>query len=345
MTRIAGSNAEGGSNRLLEVIKAQTEIARLGMDLGAVMAAVARRAQQLAGAAGSVIELAENDEMVYRGAAGIAAPQLGLRLKRVGSLSGLCVEQGKPLRCDDSETDPRVDRQACRAVGLRSMVVVPLKHLDTTVGVLKVISGDAAAFDEMDLETLGLMSDLVAAAMYHAARHATDELFHRATHDALTGLANRALFFDRLRQGLVQAERDALPLGILNLDMDGLKPINDRLGHRAGDAAIREVAARIKDASRQADTVARLGGDEFGVIMPGVADRDAAARHGQRLAEHIGKPFEFERQPLQLSASVGFAIFPDDGREPDVLIERADQSMYQVKRTRQSRAAGSQPAA
>jgi diguanylate cyclase (GGDEF)-like protein len=325
------------SDRLLEVIKAQTEISSLGPDLGAVMALVVDRARQLTAAAGAVIEMAEGEQMVYRAAAGTTAAQLGLRLQRVGSLSGLCVEQGQPLRCDDSELDPRVDLLACRKVGLRSMIVVPLKHHDTVVGVLKVLSPAPAAFDEADLHLLGLMSGLVAATMYHCARYATDELFHRATHDPLTGLANRALFFDRLRLALAQAQRDDGHIGILNLDMDGLKPINDSIGHRAGDAAIKEVAARITQASRQSDTVARLGGDEFGVILPQVDSRQGVIRQSVRVAELIGRPFNFEQHALSLSASVGLAVFPEDGGEPDALLEKADQSMYAIKRTRQSR--------
>src|SRR5579885_932165 len=134
------------SERLLQVIKIQAEIAELGMDLGAVMALVAQRTQSLTHATGAVVELAEGQYMVYRAACGLAERQLGLRLKREGSLSGLCVAEGRPLRCDDSETDSRVNREACRIVGLRSMVAVPLKHVDHVVGVLKVMAPQVSAF-------------------------------------------------------------------------------------------------------------------------------------------------------------------------------------------------------
>jgi len=321
---------------LLEIIKIQTEIAKMGLDLAGVMELVAQRTQPLTGAAGAVVELAEGDEMVYRAASGITESQLGLRLKRSSSLSGRCMAEREILRCDDAETDDRVDRDACRKVGLHSMLVVPLNHLDDTVGVLKVVSPAIGAFSEADMQTLGLMAELIAAAMFHAARHETNELYFRATHDALTGLANRALFYDRLRQNLAQAQRHAERVGILNLDMDGLKPINDRYGHRAGDSALKEVASRIRDESRRSDTIARLGGDEFGVILSRVADRAGAEQQASRLASKITMPFQFEHHPLTLSASVGVAIFPDDGTDVEALLEKADQSMYQVKRTRQS---------
>jgi putative methionine-R-sulfoxide reductase with GAF domain len=215
--------SEPTAAQLLAVIRIQNEIARSGLDLGDVMASVAQEAQALTGAAGAIVELVDGDEMVYRAVVGSADGQLGLRLSRTNSLSGRCVAETQALRCDDAESDPRVDREACLKVGLRSMVVVPLVHSDSAVGVLKVLSPAPAAFSEGDIKILSLMSDLIAAAMFHAARYGTDELFRRATRDGLTGLANRAFFFDRLRHCIAQARRKAHRLGILLLDMDGLK--------------------------------------------------------------------------------------------------------------------------
>ncbi|WP_247878215.1 sensor domain-containing diguanylate cyclase [Azospirillum sp. TSO22-1] len=319
---------------LMEIIRTQTAIAGFGLDLGGVMGFVSERVQALTGATGAMVELAEGEDMVYRAASGMAGGQLGLRLKRAGSLSGLCVEQGAILRCDDSDADARVDREACRRVGLRSMVVAPLVHNGSAVGALKIASPVPAAFTDRDIRVLELMSGLIAAAMFNAVQHETSELYHRATHDALTGLANRALFYDRLRQNLALAGRQSSLIGVLNVDMDGLKAINDQHGHRAGDAAIREAAARIRATLRQSDTAARLGGDEFGVILYGVQDRDSAASKAERIAAEIRQPFAFEDRALPLDASVGVAVFPHDGEEMDALIEKADQSMYAVKRTR-----------
>ncbi|MFT4113575.1 diguanylate cyclase domain-containing protein [Silvibacterium sp.] len=321
---------------LKEVIRTQTEIARLGLDLGAVMSLVADRVQNLTEASGAIVELAEGSDMVYRAATGIAGSHLGLRLGREGSLSGLCVAQGQVLRCDDSETDDRVDRAACRRVGLRSLVVAPLDYDGTTVGVLKIAGVDANAFDEKDVAILGMMCDLIAAAMFHAARSEASELYYRATHDALTGLANRALFYDRLRQRLAQARRQGSGIGVLNLDMDCLKQINDRYGHRAGDSAIRETAQRIRNTSREADTVARLGGDEFGVILSEIRDRDSVLEAVHRISSTIVQPFQFEDHDLNLNASIGTAVYPEDSSEIDGLIEAADQAMYAAKRTRKA---------
>ncbi|MGV2289862.1 sensor domain-containing diguanylate cyclase [Trinickia sp. YCB016] len=329
-------NTLPSSETLLEIVRTQTEIAKLGLDLGGVMAFVAERVQKLTHAKGAVVELAEGDDMVYRAAAGNLAGQLGLRLSRAGSLSGLCVEKGTILRCDDSELDPRVDREACRTVGLRSMIVTPLKHLDTTVGVLKVVAPEVSAFTDDDIRALELMSELIAAAMFHAARHETSELYLQATHDALTGLPNRALFYDRLRQAVHVALRGSATLGILNLDMDGLKPINDRYGHRAGDAAICEAARRMSQSARRADTVARVGGDEFAMILHGISGRGDAELQSRRLTENVREPFEFEGQTLDLDVSVGIAILPDDGTDMTALMDQADRAMYEVKRARKA---------
>jgi len=322
------------TNRLLGVIETQTEIVRLGSDLAGVMSLVAGRALALTHAVGAVVELAEGDDMVYRATAGIADPHLGLRLARNHSLSGLCVEEHRLLRCDDSETDPRVDREACRYVGLRSMVVVPLNYHDEVVGVLKVMGAEPSAFDDEDVRVLGLMADLVAAAMFHAARHESGELFHRATHDPLTGLPNRALFFERLRNLMAMTERKQRRFGVMSLDMDCLKPINDTFGHRAGDAAICEMGTRVRSCVRAADTVARLGGDEFGVIVSQVEDRDGLISLARRMEEKVGAVFEFEQHPITLRTSIGVALYPDDGCTLEALLEAADQAMYAQKRSK-----------
>jgi diguanylate cyclase (GGDEF)-like protein len=281
-----------------------------------------------------VIELAEDEDMVYRAASGLAAGQLGLRLKRASSLSGRCVMSGEILRCTDTETDERVDRAACRRMNIRSMLVIPLRHEDTTVGVLKVMSKAVAAFNDADEAVLGLLADVLGADMFMAATYAAQDLYHRATHDEMTGAANRALFFDRLRSDLTRAARDGSEFGLLMIDMDGLKAINDNYGHRAGDAAICEVARRASNALRKSDTIARLGGDEFGVILQPTNGMSYLAEGVERLRAAISEPFQFETNWLPLGVSIGAAIAPKDGSTLEALMECADKAMYQNKRER-----------
>lgn len=328
----SGQQVQADSSVLMEIIRTQAEIAKFGLDLGNLMEFIANRVKDMTQAGAAIIEVAEGEEMVYRAASGTARPELGLRLRRKGSLSGLCVDSGQILSCDDAETDDRVDREACRKVGLRSMVVAPLIHNGTPVGALKIASPIVAKFGAEDIQILELMSDLIAAAMFHAARYETDALYYRATHDALTGLANRAFFYDILRQALAGARRQQTNLGVLFVDLDGLKQINDKIGHRAGDAAICEAALRMTRASRESDTVARLGGDEFGLIVKDVGGRGGLVGQAARIGAEIRQSFAFEGQAVPLKASIGHALFPEDGTEVGALIEIADQAMYQMKR-------------
>ncbi|HRE17272.1 MAG TPA: sensor domain-containing diguanylate cyclase [Rhodocyclaceae bacterium] len=320
--------------QLMQIIKIQTEIAKLGLDLGGVMQYVAEQTLPLIAADGSVIELAEDGEMVYRAAAGIAKDQLGLRLKIATSLSGLCVMTGETLSCNDSETDPRVDRLACQKIGLRSMIVMPLKHGGVTVGVLKAMSAKPNGFQQEDMTLLGMLSEVVAAAMYFSVKYDSDNLFIKATHDGMTGLANRALFMDRLRNVVARTSREQRPSGVLMIDMDGLKQINDTHGHRIGDAVIIEFSDRIRKATRDTDTAARLGGDEFGIILSPLENADGIDSAVRRIDSQIAPPFVFENRQYQLKASIGSALAPEDGAEPDKLLEVADQRMYAVKQSR-----------
>lgn len=320
------------NERLMAVIAAQAEIARLGLDLGGVMGLVADRTLTLLDADGAVIELAEGEDMVYRAAAGIAARSLGTRVGRRSSLSGLCVEQGELLRCVDSDTDPRVDREACRRVGLRSMLVLPLLHDEHVVGVLKAMSSQAGKFSDEDATVLALVGDAVAAAMYHATRHAASDLFHLATHDPLTDLPNRALFADRLNSAVAGANRQGVPVGALMVDLDDFKPINDTFGHACGDAVLTEFANRLRTCARASDTVARIGGDEFAVVlvpMGSVEDMGLAIARYQAV---LAPDYHFRDQTFPLRVSFGGALAPAEARTASDLLALADERMYAAKR-------------
>ena len=157
-SRLKVRDSYEAGDRLSAVVNLQYEIAAGGTDIDRLMHLVVVRAEKLTKATGAVIEMAEGDDMVYRSASGAAMTQLGLRLKREHSLTGKSVETGEILVCEDALTDPRVDREACIRVGLRSMVVMPLRHSNTVVGVLKVYSSRPNAFQARHVATLELMS-------------------------------------------------------------------------------------------------------------------------------------------------------------------------------------------
>jgi diguanylate cyclase (GGDEF)-like protein len=270
-------------SRLRAIIRTQTEIAATDLDLKATMQLIAERGQELTRASAGVIELAEGDEMVYTVTTGEATPYLGTRLAVDSSLSGLCVREGRVLRSDETTGDPRVDTEACRRVNANSMICVPLVHQEETVGVLKVYSPQANHFDDADVETLELLSELIAAHMSHASLYEVES--HDNRHDALTGLGNRRAFEERLPVEAARASRSEHPLSLCLLDLDGFKRVNDRLGHPAGDKVLRAVA-RVLDASRVADDCFRIGGDEFAVVMPETSLEEAAVA-AERIAARV----------------------------------------------------------
>jgi diguanylate cyclase (GGDEF)-like protein/PAS domain S-box-containing protein len=157
-------------------------------------------------------------------------------------------------------------------------------------------------------------------------------LQQQATHDMLTGLPNRRLFIDRLEQALAHARRFGGRVGMLFIDLDGFKSINDRFGHQAGDEALVLIANRIKLLLREVDSAARLGGDEFGIVLPDVALLEDVTLVGEKVLQEVRQPFIMRAVSCTLGASIGVAAYPDHGETADELISRADKAMYQVKK-------------
>jgi diguanylate cyclase (GGDEF)-like protein len=149
--------------------------------------------------------------------------------------------------------------------------------------------------------------------------------------DAVTGLANRNLFENRLGHAIAVAQRSRRSLALLLLDLNRFKSVNDAYGHHTGDAVLRELAIRLRRALRQADTVARVGGDEFAVILETGAMPDNALQVGERIVAAFSAPIGFNDARLELGVSVGIAICPDDASDADALMRRADTAMYRAK--------------
>lgn len=157
-----------------------------------------------------------------------------------------------------------------------------------------------------------------------------------AYHDPLTGLANRALYYDRLTHALALAHRERRKVGLLVLDLDGFKPINDRYGHQAGDELLCRIADRLRNFVRESDTVARLGGDEFTIVLSSITDRRDAEEGARRVAALVEAPCALAQGAATLGASIGLAVFPDDARDPDELGRIADERMYAAKARRKA---------
>lgn len=159
------------------------------------------------------------------------------------------------------------------------------------------------------------------------AYRAREEITHLAHHDPLTGLANRLLFHTELEKGIASGEQTAT----LFLDLDHFKEVNDTLGHPAGDALLRQLADRLRACVRDFDTVGRIGGDEFAVILPGITARSEATSLAERILDDVRKPYLIDGQMVHVGASIGIAISPADGVDPDDIFRKADIALYCAK--------------
>ncbi|HEX9983494.1 MAG TPA: EAL domain-containing protein [Thermoanaerobaculia bacterium] len=164
-----------------------------------------------------------------------------------------------------------------------------------------------------------------------AAKHQVVQLRHQAMHDALTGLPNRALLFDRLEQGIENARQQKAWLALMLMDLDRFKEVNDTFGHQFGDALLKQVAFRIQNQLEPDDLVARLGGDEFAVVLPGIPDASSVALAARRLLNTLEQPFVVDGQVLEVGASIGIAMFPTHATDARTMLRRADVAMYAAK--------------
>jgi diguanylate cyclase (GGDEF)-like protein/PAS domain S-box-containing protein len=159
----------------------------------------------------------------------------------------------------------------------------------------------------------------------------SEQIRHLAYHDALTGLPNRLLLEDRLKQSMAAARREEVQVGLMFIDLDRFKEVNDTLGHSIGDKLLEDVALRLGHGIRDADTVARLGGDEFVILLPKLNARADIARLAEKLISSLMETILIAGHPIRIGASIGIALFPDDGSTPDELMHSADAAMYAAK--------------
>lgn len=160
---------------------------------------------------------------------------------------------------------------------------------------------------------------------------AEKQMFRLAHFDRLTGLPNRSALETHLEQAIEQARRQHHHFALMFLDLDKFKPVNDTLGHQAGDELLRHVAKRLKHSMRANDVVGRRGGDEFVIITGALGNDDDALKIARKVIQILNKPFNIQGQSVQIGASVGIALYPDNGQTAEALLARADKAMYSVK--------------
>jgi diguanylate cyclase (GGDEF)-like protein len=231
-----------------------------------------------------------------------------------------------------------------------SIIFLPLVIDDRSIGLVTVQSTTRSALNSRHLVLVETLAPYVAIAVENSLIHEkldamnrsirgekeelekeTATITHLANHDPLTGLPNRRLLFELLQKTFEIARRSGTKVGVLYIDLDNFKPINDRFGHFAGDHALVAVAERLKAMLRASDTVARVGGDEFVAVLGSAKGRDDVAAAAQKILDECAEPFSIEGHPYKVSLSMGIAIYPDDGDTIERIVSAADAAMYRIK--------------
>jgi diguanylate cyclase (GGDEF)-like protein len=223
-------------------------------------------------------------------------------------------------------------------MGLRCYLALPLLSAQGPVGM--IMCGDRSATrdwssrDRLLAEQLSVEGALIvdSAEMRQAAQAHVAQLSHQAFHDSLTGLPNRSHLLERAEEAVQLAAVTGTRTALLLLDLNGFKQVNDTAGHQAGDLLLQRVAQRLLGSVRDNDVVARLGGDEFAILLTRDPDAAAAGRVAERIVDRLREPFQIDGKPVQVGASIGVALFPDDAGEYDALMRAADTAMYEAKR-------------
>ena len=231
---------------------------------------------------------------------------------------------------DDPAWADFIDAQ--KTARFRTFCSAPIVVDAATAGVIAALFRNENNGVDTPCAQLGLWCNIAALALERRRLH--DQLSHRAQHDGLTGLPNRALLYERLEAEIERASRGGGRLGVLYIDLDGFKQINDTHGHDAGDAVLQEAARRMTQVVRRGDTVARIGGDEFVVLLPLLSRREDAGQIADKMLAALREPIYADRQRLAVGACAGIAIWPLDGDRPDSLLRFADAQMYGAKKRR-----------
>jgi diguanylate cyclase (GGDEF)-like protein len=272
-----------------------------------------------------------------------ATPGAGESLDRLqeGLQEGPCHEchsSGRVVQVDDLAAGERWPEFESRAatLGVHSVTAIPMRARGRLWGVLdlyRCAPGPVSAGELAAATTLANLatSYLVVAADRDTARHAQDELAHRATHDPLTDLPTRWMFFEHVTHALTGLARRSGQIGVLFLDLDGLKQVNDTFGHLAGDRLLTTAAERVRAALRPTDILARLGGDEFVVLLENLTRPADAERVAQRILDELTVPYRPQGRTINTSASIGIATTDDPAQTADALVLQADSAMYRAK--------------
>ena len=251
---------------------------------------------------------------------------------KVGSC-GTATYRNEMIIVEDISTDPLWADYKDLALthGLQSCWSVPIRDSHKKViGTFALYYSELRKPRQAEIRTLKDAANLADVAIDRC--QSAEKLNKMAHFDALTGMPNRAMFMDRLKQALAQSRRRKKQLALLFIDLNKFKLINDTLGHEAGDRALQETAKRLNSCVREVDTAARLGGDEFTIILTEIRSSKDAALVSKKVIDALSQDIEREGKKYSIAGSIGISLYPDDGEDADSLLGKADDAMYQAKK-------------
>lgn len=366
MAYAAHAAAALAASATLEVSQRRDRTARVLLDLAHALSEVTTSRQVAARTADAALEIVDCDQssvwlfsadgqFVHGATSGTGANRVATIPHTVTDADtpalGAMVSSSSPMFFARDISDPFM-RGLLDSLGLVASVVVPIKAQGEFYGVVAAgVSTGASRIRSNDdlIERLSGLAQHAANALRTA--RLVDQMRHQAMHDPLTGLPNQRLLQERVERAVLAARRDRRSLGLLFVDLDGFKNVNDSFGHAHGDELLRDVADRMQRGLRETDSVARIGGDEFVVLLPNIGhagEAEVVAR--QVLATMAAAPFTVAGTTIEVTASIGVSAFPEHGDTYDTLLKPADAAMYQAKAAgratvvvagRQSRRAGS----
>jgi diguanylate cyclase (GGDEF)-like protein len=246
------------------------------------------------------------------------------------SVIGRAVRSGREIVVNDIDSEPHVGLQErVLQQGCSAMIALPLASTDGVMGFWVIYDAERGFFEPEEARLLSdVTADVSYALQYIAKQERLNEL---AYYDVLTGLSNRNLMHEHLRQALAHAARNERMVGVVFIDLDRFKWVNDTFGHGGGDRLLKEIATRIASCTREGDIVSRHGGDEFIMVLPDLPSRESATPVLQRVLESISEPVEIDGYEVCVSCSIGAAFSPHDGMDIEALLRNADAAMYEAK--------------